>query len=100
MIRELCNRQSLRWTNHVVTRLLQRNISTDDVVYALMHGEIIEKYPTDHPYPSCLVFGISLNQNFLHVVCGISSEELWLITAYYPNPNEWEDDLKTRRRNL
>lgn len=96
-IRKLCDSESLRWTNHALARLIQRGISTDDVVYALENGEIIELYPTDYPYPSCLVLGASTNNEFIHVVCGIGSDELWLITAYYPNPIKWSSDYRVRK---
>lgn len=96
-IRELVTNKQIRWTNHVVIRLLQRNISQKDVEYALLNGEIIEEYENDYPYPSCLVYGISINNEVIHVVCGAGKEELWIITAYYPNNNEWNDDMKTRK---
>jgi hypothetical protein len=98
-IRQLCVNEALRWTNHVLVRLGQRGISTDDVVCALQNGEIIEQYPTDYPYPSCLVLGFSINNQYLHVVCGMGIDELWLITAYYPNPDEWTPDFKARKEN-
>ncbi|MCL2810105.1 MAG: DUF4258 domain-containing protein [Treponema sp.] len=41
----------LRWTNHILVRLLQRNIRIDDVKAALMNCEIIEQYPNDYPFP-------------------------------------------------
>lgn len=99
-IKYLCQINAIRWTQHVLVRLLQRNISTDDVVKALLTGEIIESYPVDYPHPSCLVLGLSIKLNQLHVVCGIADSELWIITAYYPSPAEWEKDFKTRRREL
>jgi hypothetical protein len=35
----------------------------------------------------------------LHVVCGdLGEEELLIVTAYEPDPEEWERDWKTRRR--
>jgi hypothetical protein len=99
-IREFCKSRSLRWTNHVVVRLLQRGIAMDDVVHALTHGEIIEQYPKDYPFPSCLVLGLSLAGTYLHVVCGIGENLLWLITAYRPSPLEWDEDFKTRKERL
>ena len=62
-----------------------------------MNGEIIEEYENDYPYPSCLVYGIDLNNKVLHIVCGSNKEELWIITAYQPNNTEWKNDLKTRK---
>ena len=96
-IRNLCIKGNMRWTNHIVARLLQRNISTDNVVYTLLNGEIIEIYEDDHPYPSCLVLGITNENKHLHVVCSCTDTELWLITAYYPDTKDWYDDFKTRK---
>ena len=75
---------------------MKRGISMDDVQNAVMNGEIIEQYPNDYPYPSCLVLGLNVKGQHIHVVCGLSSIEIWFITAYYPDSNEWSDDFKTR----
>jgi hypothetical protein len=69
----------------------------DDVVDALSNGEIIEQYPNDYPFPSCLVLGRTKAGRALHVVCGSNGVELWLITAYFPNPAEWTEDYRHRR---
>lgn len=97
IIKKLCKANKLRWTNHIFVRLIQRGISISDVTNALITGEIIENYPDDYPYPSCLVLGLTVNNKFLHVVCGSNEEELWLITAYYPDKDKWSDDFKHRK---
>ncbi len=33
----------------------ERGICRDEIVTAIMKGEVIETYPTDRPYPSCLI---------------------------------------------
>lgn len=96
-IQELIKKEKIRWTNHVVIRLLQRNITQSDVKNALFNGEIIEEYEDSYPYPSCLVYGVNFNNKVLHIVCGSNGEELWIITAYYPDNTEWKKDLKTRK---
>ena len=96
-IARLCNKQTLRWTNHILKRIFQRGIGIADVENALINGEIIEQYPTDYPFPSCLVLGQTKAGKTLHIVCGSNGRELWLITAYFPNPFEWTDDFKHRR---
>jgi len=96
-IKALCDNNELRWTNHVLVRLVQRGITTDDVVCALQSGIIIEQYPTDYPYPSCLVLGLATNNHPIHVVCGLGDDELWLVTAYCPNPDEWTNSFKKRK---
>lgn len=97
-LRELCANGSIRWTDHVLKRLLPRGIGQADVLHAVASGEIIEQYPDDYPYPSCLLLGLSIDGQSLHAVCGRGETEIWMITAYYPDPEEWEADLKTRRR--
>ena len=97
-ITRLCKEQSLRWTKHILERLFQRNIRVDDVKAVLAHCEIIEQYPTDYPFPSCLVLGHTAAGYPLHVVCGSNGVELWLITAYFPNPDEWSNDFRQRRK--
>ena len=96
-IKKLVKDEKIRWTNHTMIRLLQRNITQKDVETVLLNGKIIEEYQDDYPYPSFLIYGTNLNNEILHIVCGLSKEELWIITAYYPDRIEWEDDLKTRK---
>jgi len=33
----------------------------------------------------------------LHNVTGYDEEYLYAVTAYYPEPDKWENDFKTRR---
>ena len=96
-IRQLIENRKIRWTNNVLVRLLQRNITQADVENALLNGEIIEEYENDYPYPSCLVYGITLIDKVLHKVCGSNGTELWIITSYYPHSEEWDDNLKIRK---
>ena len=68
-----------------------------DVEKAILNGEIIESYPGDYPSPSCLILGFANDKSPLHVVCGIHEDELWLITAYRPNLEEWSKDYRIRK---
>ena len=99
-IKHLCENGALRWTNHITIRLLQRDITMDNVEYAILNGEIIEAYPDDYPHPSCLILGFTTDNKYLHVVCGVSEVELYLITAYYPNSDEWLEDFKVRKEQI
>lgn len=80
----------IRWTAHALNRLVQRNIAINGVKKVLIEG--------DYPYPSCLVYGKNENNKVIHVVCGYDGNELWIITAYYPDELTWNSDLKSRRR--
>lgn|SRR5574344_479953 len=95
-LRKLVLENKIRWTNHVVVRLIQRNIQQNEVKNAILNGEIIEQYEKDYPYPSVLVLGIGNNKS-IHIICGTNGEELWIITAYYPESSKWDIDKKTRK---
>ena len=97
-VARLCKTGQVRWTGHILQRIFHCGLSTDDVMSALTNGEIIEQYPTDYPFPSCLVLGKTVAGKTLHIVCGSNRDELWLITAYIPNPAEWTDDFRQRRK--
>ncbi len=98
-IKAFCRAGKISWTNHAIVRMVQRSISREDVKAALLTSVIIENYPDDYPYPSCLILSGNTAANPLHIVCGITDTELWIVTVYRPNPAEWESDFKTRREN-
>ncbi len=68
IIKEFCNQSKIKWSSHCLERMQERDISRADVKNCLEHGEIIEDYPEDFPYPSCLVFVYSINNKVIHVV--------------------------------
>ena len=82
---------------HAQERLRQRGIKARDVRNCIMTGEIIEQYPDDFPFPSCLVYGYDLSNRVIHVVISSEGESGRIITAYIPNTEKFQDDLKTRR---
>ncbi|MBM4121748.1 MAG: DUF4258 domain-containing protein [Nitrospira sp.] len=44
----------------------------EEVLQVLNVGEIIETYPEDSPYPSCLILGRTVTERPLHIVCASS----------------------------
>ncbi|WP_304068324.1 DUF4258 domain-containing protein [Megamonas hypermegale] len=96
-IRRKCNDDTIEVTQHCLLRIHQRKISYKEIKNIIMHGEIIEEYPNDFPYPSCLIFGKTINNRIIHVVVGINNIKLYLITAYEPDPDKWEDNFKKRK---
>lgn len=96
-LRDLCSDDTIAMTQHASKRLRERRITLEEIKQAIMCGEIIESYPDDYPYPSCLVLGAPVAERIIHVVCGIGIGFLWVITAYEPDPDKWESDMKTRK---
>lgn len=87
----------IKWSIHGIERMGERDISIADVKSCIENGEVIEDYPDDFPYPSCLIFGYAVNSRVIHVVAGSDGKYIYIITAYTPNASKFEDDLKTRR---
>ena len=56
-LQKLCENGSIRWTGHVLKRLMQRGIFQASVVQAIHSGEIIEQYPADYPIPAVYSWG-------------------------------------------
>ena len=98
IIKDYVMKRKVDWTKHCLNRLNQRDIFISDVKTAINNGRIIEYYYDDYPYPSCLVVGRNINNNVIHIVCGVSDDLVHMITAYYPDTNKWEDDMKKRRK--
>lgn len=95
--RKINKAENIIITLHGQLRLHERRITVDDVICAIDQGTIIEQYPDDFPFPSCLILGNSLHNTFIHVVVSMDAEKIYLITAYIPDPDEWEEDMKTRK---
>ncbi len=74
-------------------------IKEAEVFEAVINGEVIEDYPDDEPYQSCLVFGLTKGGRPLHIVCACSEDEgmAIVITTYQPDEKRWID-FKRRRK--
>ena len=97
-IREMLHDKKIKWTAHSMERLGERDISIKDVKNSIETGEIIEEYPDDYPYPSCLILGMASNRRKIHVVVGSDDDYIYIITAYYPDALIFGEDFKTRRK--
>ena len=99
-IKQLCtyyDTDMVFMTAHSAERFRQRGIRARDVRNAVHTGEIIEQYPNDFPYPSCLILGRSLDGRHIHVVMSDEGSSSRIITAYFPDVDKWSEDFKTRR---
>ncbi len=89
--------ESIAITEHARIRLYERNIGIDDIVNGINTGEIIKQYPDDKPLSSCLILGFSVKSEYIHIVASCDTDFIYLITAYFPDPDMWENDFKTRK---
>jgi hypothetical protein len=97
-IQRCIRERKLYWTYHVNMRLPGRYISREQILGAVDSYEIIESYPEDKYLPSYLLLATSPAVSF-HALFAVDVEgdNVRVVTAYRPSPDEWEADLKTRR---
>ena len=91
-IRALCFDDTIFLTEHIITRMRQRQIRLEDIKSSIKNGKIVKQYTTDRPFPSCLI-----NGDGLHIVCSVGDGLLYIITAYRPSFDVWEIDGNKRK---
>ena len=97
-IQLLVSEGKIMWTEHIAIRLRERAIKRNDLIECIKSGEIIEQYPYDMPFFSCLMLCICKAGKPFHIVVGIKVDVLcYMITAYRPDLDKWEADFKTRK---
>ena len=92
------HRNRIRITDHADEEAQADHLSFDEIFTSVLQGEIIENYPDDKPYPSCLIYGKTFSREPVHSVWAYHQETRWavLITLYRPDPARWLD-WRTRR---
>jgi len=100
-IQQCVKERKIHWTFHVNMRLKGRFISREKIFESVSTFEIIEEYPKDKYLPSYLIYSQHRGAIF-HVLFAVDvpGDNVRVITAYYPDTEEWEEDLKTRRKSL
>ena len=97
-IRGYVEQRRILWTYHVNIRLAARFIPREAILGSTGSFEIIESYPEDKYLPSYLVRAKHEGTVF-HVLFATDVEHgsVRIVTAYWPDPGEWEDNLRKRR---
>jgi hypothetical protein len=81
----------VRISNHADEEAEADQLSFDEIYFSVLHGEVIEDYPSDKPYPSCLIYGETFSGDPVHSVWAYNEQNQWvvLITVYRPDPDRW-----------
>lgn len=94
-----CVRQGkVFWTYHVNMRLRGRFINRRAILQSYEGYEIIEEYAKDKYLPSYLIYSEYQGEIF-HILFAVDLKgvNVRVVTAYRPNPEEWEEGFRTRR---
>ena len=89
-------RDALRVSDHALREGHKEGIRGKDIVYIVMTGEILERYPERR---RILICGKYRNTNLpIHVVCDYSDlDELVIATVYIPSREDWSSYRRRRR---
>ncbi len=89
----------IRITDHADEEAYNDTLSLEEIYSSVLTGEVIEQYPDDKPYPSCLIYGKNIKNEPIHSVWAynIETKASVLITVYRPDPDRWID-WKIRRK--
>ncbi len=69
----------VRITDHADEEASADKLTLEEVYYSLLHGEVIEDYATDRPYPSCVIFGKTFGGVAVHSVWAYNMESRWAV---------------------
>jgi len=85
------------FSRHALRRVVERNISEQEIREAGAKAEVIEKYPDDKYSPSALLLGFAAAGRPLHFQVSYAESDLTkIITIYEPDPTEWIENRKRR----
>ena len=79
-------------------RLAGRFIPRELILAAVASYELVEAYPEDKYLPSYLILARH-DRDVFHVLfaADVQGDNVRVVTAYRPDPREWQPDLKARR---
>lgn len=97
-IQEQARAELLRVTQHAQKEMDDEDITLDEVIEAIIEGQILEDYPEHKRGSCCLVYGRTKKAVPLHIVCTTTQPKLIIITVYKPTLPKWVSP--TKRRNL
>ena len=96
-IRRQLSHGEFEFTRHALKRVVERNISEQEISEAGENTRIIEEYLDDKYAPSCLVLGFTQHGCPLHLqISYVDMPFLRIITAYEPDEREWYDYSRRR----
>lgn len=100
-VQALADRGELRISLHGYEELAADAIRAEEVVAALRDAIAIADYPAYPKGPCVLVLEYDGAGKPIHVVWGIPAGRQFpavLVTAYRPDPREWDETWRRRRR--
>ena len=76
-------------TQHAQREMDEEEITLDEVLEAIANAIVLEDYPQHRRGACCLLYGRTVAQRPLHVVCTYGRSSLIIVTVYEPRPPKW-----------
>ena len=96
-VRSQLSEGEFEFSRHALKRVVERNISDQEIRQAGLQAEIIEDYPDDKYSPSCLLLGFTQTGRPLHIQVSLADTDLVkIVTIYEPDAGEWVDYTQRR----
>jgi hypothetical protein len=89
---------AIRVTQHAQIEMDDEQITLDEVLSAIAHGQILEDYPEHKRGPCCLLYGRTFAGRHLHIVCSTAQPLLIIITVYEPILPSWVGPTQRREK--
>lgn len=81
--------ENIRITQHAQQEMVEEDITLDEVLQAIVTGQIVENYPEHRRGACCLLNSHAQQGRSLHIVCTTAQPVLIIITVYEPKPPKW-----------
>jgi len=84
ILRDLAKYGKIAYSEHSIDQMINRNITTEDILYALMWGKIksVEKNAT-HQNWKCKIIGKTVDEDELTILAAIYSETKTVIITVF-----------------
>ena len=98
LIRERVRQNKFRLSKHAARRMDLRGRSLDDIRWVILEGEMIREYPDEKPYPEYLFLGYRHGADDPCYAVVASNDETLIVTVHEYDPEVYEPDHRTRRK--
>ena len=98
-VREAAAKKRL-FLGHAIRQLNKgaRMSTAAEVREVVLQADEIEDYRADVRGHRCLLSGATSRGRIIHVVCSPKADYIAIITAYIPDPAEWDETRRQRRK--
>ena len=63
-------------------RMHEKGLTIGDVMSVIDSGEIVEEYPDEFPFESCLIMGWSVDGKYMQIVLSMNENNIYLILVH------------------